>query len=84
MYLAKIFVTLRDGVLDPQGSAVEKALHAMDYKEVQQVRIGKYMELVLDQADKGTAEKRVGEMCGRLLANSVIEEYTFELVEVGS
>ncbi|NLK00144.1 MAG: phosphoribosylformylglycinamidine synthase subunit PurS [Clostridia bacterium] len=84
MYQAKIYITLKDGVLDPQGSIVEKTLHAMDHKEVQKVKVGKYIEVLLDQGNRESAEKRVDEICKGLLANSVIEEYTFELVEVGA
>jgi len=82
MYRAKIYVTLKEGVLDPQGSAVNKALHALNYKEVQEVRIGKYMELLVEGKDRNKVEKQIDEMCSRLLANPVIEQYTFELVEV--
>ncbi|HBT20752.1 MAG TPA: phosphoribosylformylglycinamidine synthase subunit PurS [Peptococcaceae bacterium] len=82
MFLAKIYVTLKEEVLDPQGNAVGKALHAMNYKEVQSVRIGKYMELYIEGEDAETVGKRVDEMCSRLLANPVIEQYSYELVEV--
>lgn len=82
MYLAKVFITLKPGVLDPQGSAVEKALQALDFSGVQEVRIGKYLEVGLAAKDKGQAETDTEEMCRRLLANPVIENYRFELVEV--
>ncbi|MBS3976308.1 MAG: phosphoribosylformylglycinamidine synthase subunit PurS [Syntrophomonadaceae bacterium] len=82
MYLAKVFITLKPGVLDPQGSAVEKALQALDFSGVQEVRIGKYLEVRLAAKDKGQAEADTEEMCRRLLANPVIENYRFELVEV--
>lgn len=82
MFLAKIYVTLKEGVLDPQGNAVSKALHAMNYKEVQNVRIGKYMELFIEGENAEEVEKRVDEMCSRLLANPVIEQYSYELLEV--
>ena len=82
MYLAKVFITLKPGVLDPQGSAVEKALQALDFSGVQEVRIGKYLEVRLAAKDKAQAEADTEEMCRRLLANPVIENYRFELVEV--
>ncbi|MGN7286229.1 phosphoribosylformylglycinamidine synthase subunit PurS [Shouchella rhizosphaerae] len=80
MYKVKVYVTLRESVLDPQGGAVKSALHAMDYQEVTDVRIGKYMELQLESTEK--LEERVKEMCEKLLANTVIEDYRFEVEEV--
>lgn len=84
MYLAKIHVTLKPSVLDPQGVAVSGALQHMGYKEVQSLRIGKAMELKLN--DKGltqaAAEKRVGEMCDKLLANTQIERFEFTVKKV--
>ena len=82
MFIAEIRITLKEGVLDPQGTAVQKALHAMEYSEVRSVRIGKYMEISLEGTDRETAAAEVEEMCRRLLANPVIEEYTFEIREV--
>jgi phosphoribosylformylglycinamidine synthase PurS subunit len=81
MYKAIVFVTLRESVLDPQGNAVKEALHTLGYDEVNEVRIGKYMEVALDTADRNRAEERVKEMCEKLLANTVIEDYRFEIVE---
>jgi phosphoribosylformylglycinamidine synthase len=77
---AKVYVTLKTGVLDPQGKAVEQALHALGFKEVGDVRIGKYLEIALNGATREDAEKRVREMCEKLLANMVIEEYRFEII----
>jgi phosphoribosylformylglycinamidine synthase PurS subunit len=82
MFLAKIYVTLKQSVLDPQGTAVQKALQQHGYDEVQDVRIGKFMEVQIATNDKAYAEERVNAMCERLLANPVIETYRFELVEV--
>lgn len=82
MYLAKIRVTLKASVLDPQGSTVSQSLHALGYDEVRDIRIGKYMEVTLDSADQQVAEERVREMCEKLLVNTVIETYSFELLEV--
>ncbi len=77
---AKVYVTLKSGVLDPQGKAVEQALHALGFKEVGGVRIGKYLEIALDGATREEAERRVREMCEKLLANLIIEDYRFEIV----
>lgn len=79
--LAKVTVTPREGVLDPQGKAVVHSLHALGYDEVDDVRIGKYMEVRLGTSDRARAEFRVREMCDRLLANGVIEDYRFDLVD---
>jgi phosphoribosylformylglycinamidine synthase subunit PurS len=80
MYKVKIFVTLRESVLDPQGTAVKNSLHSMSYTEVEEVRIGKYMELTLKKSDRDV-EEIVREMCDRLLANPVIEDYRYEIEE---
>lgn len=82
MILAKIHVTLKASVLDPEGSTVTKSLHALGYDEVNDVRIGKYMEVKLNTADKKVAEERINEMCEKMLVNTVIETYSFELTEV--
>ena len=79
--LAKVTVTPREGVLDPQGKAVVHSLHALGYDEVDDVRIGKYMEVRLGTSDRARAKFRVREMCDRLLANGVIEDYRFDLVD---
>ncbi len=75
----KIFVCLKEGVLDPQGKAVERSLHTLGYKEVQDVRMGKYLEVDLDVPSRQAAEVRIREMCDKLLANPVIEDYRFEI-----
>lgn len=77
--LAKIHVTLKNGVLDPQGKAVHHALTDLGFGEVQEVNVGKYLELKLDGVSTEEAESRVREMCDRLLANTVIESYRFNL-----
>lgn len=78
---ARVFVTPKRGVLDPQGKAVERSLHHLGYTEVRDVRLGKYIELALDGLDREAAWQRMDEMCRRLLANGVIEDYRFELDE---
>lgn len=79
MIKATVYVTIKEGVLDPQGNAVQGALHSLGFQEVGQVRIGKYMELMLDTDDRAEAERRVKEMCEKLLANTVVENYRFTL-----
>lgn len=79
MIKATVYVTIKENVLDPQGQAVQGALHAMGFGEVGKVRIGKYMELELDTDDRKEAESRVRTMCEKLLANTVVEDYRFEL-----
>lgn len=83
MYKVKVYVTLKESVLDPQGSAVTSSLHALTYNEVEEVRIGKYMELTLKKGDYDL-ETRIKEMCEKLLANTVIEDYRYEIEEVVS
>ena len=75
----KIFVFFKEGVLDPQGKAVERSLHALGYQEVRDVRMGKYFEIELQAASRQAAEARIREMCDKLLANPVIEDYRFEI-----
>ncbi|WP_274363064.1 phosphoribosylformylglycinamidine synthase subunit PurS [Paenibacillus thermotolerans] len=76
---ATVYVTVKQNVLDPQGKTVQGALHSMGFDEVGEVRIGKYMELTLNTNDKAAAEERIRAMCEKLLANTVIEDYRFEL-----
>ena len=76
MKKARVYVTLKGGVLDPQGQAVGRTLARMGYEEVSDVRIGKYVEL--EVAD-GTTSERLEEMCRKLIANTVIENYRVEL-----
>ena len=77
----KIFVSLKNGVLDPQGKAIERSLHTLGYAEVQDVRAGKYLELKIEATSREAAESRIREMCEKLLANPVIEEYRIEIEE---
>ena len=75
----KIFISLKNGVLDPQGKAIERSLHALGFDEVRDVRAGKYLELAVDAPSRPAAEARIREMCDKLLTNTVIEDYRFEL-----
>ena len=77
----KIFVSLKNGVLDPQGKAVQQSLHTLGYKEVQDVRVGKFVELNLQISPRDAAEGRIREMCDKLLANPVIENFHYEISE---
>lgn len=81
MYKVKVYVTLRESVLDPQGSAVKGSLHQLNYHEVKDVRIGKYMELTIDKSVIDL-DQTVKEICEKLLANTVIEDYRYEVEEV--
>ncbi len=76
---ARIHVTLKNGVLDPQGKAIEHALGNMGFDGVNEARQGKFIELELDETDRAKAETAVDEMCRKLLANTVIENYSIEL-----
>ncbi len=80
-YQARIFVTLRPSVLDPAGTAVQSALTQMDY-HVDSVRIGKYVEIVLDANDESEASQKLDEAADKLLANPVIENYRVELTPI--
>ena len=71
----KVIVTLKDGVLDPQGKAIQQTLNGMSFSEVKEVRQGKYFEIEIDEKDQKKAEEQVCEMCDKLLANLVIEDY---------
>lgn len=76
---AKVHVTLKTGVLDPQGKAIGHALESLGFGGVGDVRQGKYIELDLDETDPERARARVGDMCEKLLANTVIENYSIDL-----
>ncbi len=76
---AKVYVTLKKSVLDPQGKAVQHALSTLGFKEVEDVRVGKYIELDLGAVEKSKAESKIKTMCEKLLANTVIEDFKYEL-----
>jgi phosphoribosylformylglycinamidine synthase len=78
---ARVYVTPKKGVLNPQGKAIEHSLHSLGFEEVGDVRLGKYIELSLGDNDRAHAESRLDEMCRKLLANGVIEDYRFELTD---
>jgi len=76
---ARVFITPKKDVLDPQGKAVEHSLRALGFSEARDVHIGKYVELCIDGLDREQAARRTDEMCRKLLANGVIEDYRFEI-----
>lgn len=78
-FQAQVFVTLRPSVLDPAGTAVQAGLNHMGYENVEQIRIGKYIELTLTATDESEASQQLDRMCDQLLANPVIENYRFQL-----
>ncbi len=81
MIRAKVYVTFKKGVLDPQGETVRGALETLGFAGVQDVRIGKFMVITLNAVSREDATKSVEDMCKKLLANPVIEDYRFELEE---
>ena len=81
MYQARIYITLKTTVNDPQGVTVLSSLHRLGFKNAGDVRVGKYLLVNVDETDRAKAESSVTEMCHKLLANPIIEEFRFELEE---
>ena len=81
-FAAKIYVSLKSTVSDPQGATVSGALSQLGFDSVKDVRVGKYITMHIDESSKKKAESVVFDMCEQLLANIVIEEYSFELQEL--
>ncbi|MDS3861372.1 phosphoribosylformylglycinamidine synthase subunit PurS [Thermosynechococcaceae cyanobacterium BACA0444] len=81
-FQANVYVTLRPSVLDPAGVAVQAGIHHLGYSGVEQVRIGKFIQLSLTATDEAQAKTQLESICDQLLANSVIEVYRFELMEI--
>jgi len=79
MFLAKVYVTLKPTVNDPQGLTIRGALHNLGFQTVTSVRAGKYMEVRIGGDDEAVVRRQLDEMCRKLLANTVIENYRFEL-----
>ena len=71
----KVIVTLKNGVLDPQGKAIQQTLNGMNFNNVSEVRQGKYFDIEINESDESKAKSQVEEMCKKLLANLVIEDY---------
>ena len=82
MYSAKIKVTLRKSILDPQGKAVEHSIQSLGYKNIKDTRIGKFVELKIDAGSEQEAKKVTNEVCAKLLANPIMEDYEFEIVSL--
>ncbi|MCL0058811.1 phosphoribosylformylglycinamidine synthase subunit PurS [Dehalococcoidia bacterium] len=82
MYLAKVYVTLKPTVNDPQGLTIKGGLHTLGFNSVESVRAGKYLQIKLNGSDRADAEEQVREMCQKLLANPIIEDFRFELEEI--
>jgi phosphoribosylformylglycinamidine synthase len=78
---ARIVVRLRSGILDPQGTTLQRALDGLGFPEVRELRVGKVLDLTLDESDAERARQRLDEMCRKLLANPVIEDYTCEVLD---
>jgi phosphoribosylformylglycinamidine synthase len=83
-YEARVEITHLPGILDPQGATIERALPALGYDNVSEVRVGKSIRLVLEAGDESAAREQVEEMCRRLLANPVIEAYEIALSELSA
>ena len=84
MYQARINITLKPTVNDPQGLTVLASLHRLGFGDAEDVRVGKYLLVTVNEADRAKAEQSVTEMCQKLLANPVIEDFTFELEETSA
>jgi len=82
MYLAKIYISLKPTVNDPQGLTIKGALHNLGFTDVTSVRMGKYIEVKVEENEQNRAQEQVNQMCRKLLANPVIENYAFELKEI--
>jgi len=82
MFRAKVYVTLKKSVMDPQGETIRSALGSLGYEGIDKVRIGKFLEVDVARSTRQEAEGQVDEMCSRLLSNPVIEQYRFELEEL--
>ena len=81
LYTARIFVSLKPSVNDPQGSTVRQGLIDMGFEEVIDVRVGKYIELTVESETEKFAKDKVNDMCDKLLSNPVIEMYNFEIIK---
>lgn len=82
MYIAKINITLKDSVLDPQGQTVMRTLNGMGESQVKDLRVGKYVEIRLDSSSTDDAEKTAHRICEKLLVNQVIETYQLQIEKI--
>ena len=84
MFLARVFISLKSTINDPQGQTILGGVHQLGFDTVRSVRAGKYMEVRLDEESEETAAQKVREICDKLLANPVIEDYRFELEQLSA
>lgn len=82
MYRAKILITLRKSILDPQGKAIHHGLESLGLSSIQEVRMGKYLEMVVDSKSQAEARKATEEACTKLLANPVMEDFNYTIEEI--
>ena len=82
IYLVKVFINYRKGILDPQGVAVEKAAHQLGFEKVRNVRVGKFITMEIEAESKDEVEREIEEMAKKFLVNPVIEEYSYKIEEV--
>ncbi|HDN51469.1 MAG TPA: phosphoribosylformylglycinamidine synthase, purS protein [Thermoplasmatales archaeon] len=82
MLRARVEIKLKKGVVDPEGKNIEKALHLLDFTEVSGVSVSRFVEIIMDEEDKEKAARRVDEMCRKLLANPVINDYTIQVEDM--
>jgi phosphoribosylformylglycinamidine synthase len=83
LFQAKVYVSLKKGLADPQGSTIKEALESLGYRNLSEVRFGKYIEVRLGAKSKEEGEQKLREMCGKLLVNPIIEEYSYHIEEEG-
>lgn len=81
MLVAEIHITLKELVLDPQGTTLKRSMETMGYKNVDDVRMGKFIQVRFDSDDRKAVEEKVREMCQKILSNPVIEQYSYTIVE---
>lgn len=81
MFLAKVYVTYKESVLDPKAEAVKQAIHELDYQTVESVRIGKYFEITVKETELENVEQLIEAIADTLLANAVMESYRYEIEE---
>jgi len=79
--MAKVYITLKESILDPQGKTIMHSLESLDFEGIENVRLGKMVEIKLSTTDKKEASKLVESMCKKLLVNPVMETYTFEILD---
>lgn len=82
MFLAKITITLKKSILDPQGKAVHHALESLNFLNIQDIRIGKYIELKINSSNMEEAKQQTEDACRKLLANIIMENYSFTIEEI--